>query len=156
MFLGDKMKTKENVILTNMCMVYKENQILVLNRKSTDWPGITFPGGHIEPHESFVDAVIREVKEETNLDIKNPQLCGIKQFTYDDGTRYIVIFYKTNQFQGTYQSSTEGDVFWIDKADLHQYPLANDFDKMFAVMDSDTLSEVYYKKEKGQWLPFVK
>ena len=25
-----------------------------------NWPGITFPGGHIEPNESFVESVIRE------------------------------------------------------------------------------------------------
>ena len=47
-------------VLTNMCMVYDGNQILVQDRMNPDWPGITFPGGHIEPKESFVESVIRE------------------------------------------------------------------------------------------------
>lgn len=34
--------------------------------------GITFPGGHVERSESFVDAVIREVEEETGLTISKP------------------------------------------------------------------------------------
>ncbi len=150
------MRKTEQVILTNMCMVYKRNKILVLDRKTADWPGVTFPGGHIEPHESFVDAVIREVKEETGLTIQHPVLTGVKQFTYDSGVRYIVLFYKTNHYEGTLKSTQEGDVFWIDKKDLHTYKLANDFDKMFEVIDDEHLSEMLYIKEKGEWIPLVK
>ena len=43
-----------------MCMVYDGNRILVQDRMNPNWPGITFPGGHIEPKESFVESVIRE------------------------------------------------------------------------------------------------
>ena len=50
----------EVVTLTNMCMVYDGNRILVQDRMNPNWPGITFPGGHIEPKESFVESVIRE------------------------------------------------------------------------------------------------
>lgn len=73
------MARAESAIFTNMCMIYDDKgNILVQDRKNPDWPGITFPGGHVEPGESFVCSVIREVKEETGLDIENPQLCGIK------------------------------------------------------------------------------
>lgn len=37
-----------------------------------------FLGGHVEKGESFTDAVIREVFEETGLNISCPVLCGIK------------------------------------------------------------------------------
>lgn len=50
-------------------MIKRDHQILVLNRNDPVWPGLTFPGGHVEPHESFHDSVIREVKEETGLTI---------------------------------------------------------------------------------------
>lgn len=56
------------------------SKILVLNRTDPVWPGLTFPGGHVEAHESFNDSVIREVKEETGLDIVHPKLVGVKQF----------------------------------------------------------------------------
>ena len=48
----------EQVTLTNMCMVYHGNQVLVQNRVDPNWSGITFPGGHVEAGEPFTDAVI--------------------------------------------------------------------------------------------------
>ena len=38
----------EPVTLTNMCMIKRDHQILVLNRNDPVWPGLTFPGGHVE------------------------------------------------------------------------------------------------------------
>lgn len=55
-----------------MCMVYNENgEILVELRLKGDWPGLTFPGGHIEDGEDPLNAVKREVKEETGLTISD-------------------------------------------------------------------------------------
>lgn len=54
------MAREEKCVLINMCMVYDGNRILVQDRMNPNWPGITFPGGHIEPKESFVESVIRE------------------------------------------------------------------------------------------------
>ena len=77
------MHKEEKVILTNMCMIYSKDNILVQDRVKS-WCGIAFPGGHVENHESIVDSVIREIKEETGLDISNVELCGIKQWFKDD------------------------------------------------------------------------
>ena len=74
------MHTKELTIFTNMCLVYKDNKILVQERTKSDWPGITLPGGHVEKGENFYDAIIREVKEETGLTLLNPVLCGIEEY----------------------------------------------------------------------------
>ena len=79
------MARTEQVELTCLCLVNRGDEILLQNRIKKDWQGYTLPGGHIEPGESFVDGVIREMKEETGLDIANPKLCGIKQFPIDGG-----------------------------------------------------------------------
>ena len=133
-------------------MVYDGDRILVQDRTDPDWSGITFPGGHIEPKESFVDSVTREVKEETGLDIANVKLCGVKQFTHREGKyRYIVFFYKTDTYSGDIKSSDEGKVFWIDKNKLKDYTLADGFEGMFEIFDNDDLSENYWRFENGEW-----
>ncbi len=55
--------------LTNMCMVYDGTKVLVQDRVSKSWCGLAFPGGHVDKGESFSDAVIREIYEETGLTI---------------------------------------------------------------------------------------
>ena len=146
------MSRAEQVILTNLCMVYDDaGNILVQDRKDPSWPGICFPGGHIEPGESFVESVIREVYEETGLTIENPVLCGTKQFPTKNGERYVVFFYKTNRFSGELKSSDEGEVFWIDRNELQNRTLVTDFMDMLRVFDSPDLNEFYYYKEDNSW-----
>ena len=146
------MARSESAIFTNLCMVYDHaGNILVEDRKDPDWPGLCFPGGHVEPGEPFVEAVIREVWEETGLTIQNPKLCGTKQFQTDNGERYVVFFYKTDCYYGELKSSDEGEVFWIPKDTLHQYTLCSDFESMLRVFESDDLNEFYYYKENGDW-----
>lgn len=147
------MAKRETVELTNMCMVYDgRGNILVQDRLNPEWPGVTFPGGHIEPGESFTKAVIREVWEETGLTIEKPRLCGLKQFFDDDGTRYIVMLYKTCHFSGELHSSEEGRVFWIKRSELEQYHLPAGFDQMVCVFEEDDIGEQYVHEEDGQLL----
>ena len=146
------MGRSEQVILTNLCMVYDhDGNILVQNRLDPDWPGLCFPGGHVEPGESFVESVIREVWEETGLTIERPILCGTKQFQTKSKERYVVLFYKTDRFSGELRSSEEGEVFWIPRHALTDYPLCDDFLDMVTVFESDDLSEFYYYKENDSW-----
>ena len=146
------MAREELAVFTNMCMITDgKGNVLVQDRLDPQWPGITFPGGHVEPEESFTDSVIREVKEETGLTIENPVLCGTKQFQTDGGARYVVFFYKTNRYSGQLHNSDEGKVFWISKEDLKNHALCSDFLDMIRVMESDDLSEFQYYVEDGQW-----
>ena len=48
----------ENVELTVLCLIQDGNKMLLQNRVKEDWKGYTFPGGHVEAGESFVDAVM--------------------------------------------------------------------------------------------------
>ena len=146
------MHKPQKCILTNICMIYDKNKILVVDRKKKDWPGLTFPGGHIELNENFNDSVIREVKEETGLTISNPILCGIEEFKTDKEDRYLMLYYKTNKYKGKIKSSKEGDVFWIDRKDLNKYKLSLDLKRIMKVMESNELSEIiYYHDSNGKY-----
>lgn len=145
------MSRSEMAEFTVLCMIYDKDKILVQNRVDKKWPGICFPGGHVEPCESFVEAVKREVLEETGLTIHNPRFCGVKQFQTENRERYVVLFFKTNEYTGNLTSSEEGEVFWISRDQLQNYELAEDFEYMVKVFENDNLNECYYYEKDNQW-----
>ena len=144
------MDRTERVELTGLCMVYRGEEILLQNRVKKDWKGYTLPGGHVEEGESIVESIIREMKEETGLTIKNPKLCGIKQFPIEGG-RYLVFLFKTDEFEGELHSSKEGKMEWIRRDAISSYPVVNDLEELLQVMEHDDLTEFQYIVENEEW-----
>lgn len=144
------MSRTENVELTILCLIRNGDEYLLQDRIKKDWRGFTLPGGHVEPGESIVDAVIREMKEETGLTVENPKLCGVKQFPIDGG-RYLVFLFVADEFSGEVISSEEGAMHWVKKENLSKVNLVNDFKELLEVMLDENLSEFQYVVEDGKW-----
>ena len=122
----------ERVELTVLCLVEDGNKILLQNRVKKDWQGYTLPGGHVERDESFVDAVIREMKEETGLDVFNIEPRGFIEWNeFGDDVRHLAMLYRTKHYKGTPKSSSEGQIFFIKEEDIKKHPLSNDFMKIY-------------------------
>ena len=149
------MHKAEMAEITVLCLIEDGDRLLLQNRVKEDWKGYTFPGGHVEPGESFVDAVKREMKEETGLDIYNPKLVGIKQFPLKDGKyeegRYIVLLFKADRFSGEVVSSEEGQMEWIDRHSLSETETVEDFADLLKVMDDPDLTEFQYLVDGDNW-----
>ena len=111
---------------TVMCYIFDHDKVLLLyrNKKKNDinegkYIGV---GGHIEEGETPLDAVIREVKEETNLDIENPTLCSLIYFE-NETIKEEMYVYKIFSFKGELIDCDEGRLEWIDKKDLFSIPM---------------------------------
>ena len=149
------MEKIEKVELTNLCLVHRGGLLLLQNRVKEDWKGLALPGGHVEPGESIVGSVIREMREETGLEIKKPRLCGIKQFPIDGG-RYLVFLFETEEFEGELRSSEEGQMVWIQRDELPAYQTVEALDTLLDVMLDPALTEFQYIIEDGQWMVQVR
>lgn len=138
-----------NVELTTMCMIRdcQSNRVVVQDRVKS-WKGINFPGGHVENGESIMSAAIREVKEETGLDVSYLQPCGmIHWFNDQTGERYFVFNFKTDSWNGELLSETEeGKVFWVDIDELAKLNLAEGFGERLPMFLEDKYTEGF-----GTW-----
>lgn len=145
------MDRTERVELAVLCLIKDGDRVLLQNRVKKDWQGYTLPGGHVERGESFVDAVVREMKEETGLTIEKPRMVGIKQFPIDGG-RYIVLLFEATQFMGEVVSSEEGEMTWIDRAELANISAVDDLQELLKVFDDPELTEFQYIVNGDEWL----
>lgn len=170
------MRRPEKVIPANMCMVCDgRERVLMENRAAPHWPEVGFPGSHVEPGETFTDAVTQEVREETGLRIFASRLCGIKQWREGE-VRHVVelldgvgnlpflrpnaeflpggkeLLYKTDRFEGTLASFPEGEIFWARWEELPALPLAESLADMLRVFREEDLGEMIYREPADGWI----
>lgn len=114
------------MILSTLCYIEKDGKYLMLHRtkKKKDinknkWLGV---GGRFEEGESPEECIVREVKEETGLILKNYQLRGIVTYISNKWeTEYMYVFTAT-EFEGNIIECDEGDLEWIEKEKVNTLP----------------------------------
>lgn len=145
------------VKLTNMCMILDGENVLVQERTKKDWPGITFPGGKVEADESIYTSCVREVKEETGLNVMNLKPCGIIHYELkEQKERWIMYLYKTSSFTGKLDpSENEDKVYWMKLTDLPLANLSNDMDIYLKLFMNDEIVEAHAYWEEDHSLGFT-
>ena len=132
--------------LTTMIMIENKSsgEVVVINRLK-EYPGVSFPGGHVEPGESFTACAIREAYEETGLTVKNPVLCGIVNWAKKNSNeRYVEYLFRTTDYSGTLSSGTdEGEVLWVDKSAVNDMKLSQNFNYYLPVFFSSSPVELF-------------
>lgn len=132
--------------ITNMVMIQdKSTGKVVVQERVKSWCGISFPGGHAEPGESIYDSAVREIKEETGLDVRNLKACGFMYwFNNQTEDKYFTYFYKTSDYSGQLLERTdEGRVFWAGLSELDGMKLAPNFKEYLPMLLEDKYTEAY-------------
>ena len=142
------------VELTNMVMIQDAvtGKVLVQDRVKS-FHGYSFPGGHAEKGESFAAGAIREIKEETGLDIRNLKSCGVLHWiNRDNGGRYLVFLYKTSDYGGELlERSDEGANVWMDIDALFASKSDNLLHEILHMFLHDEYSEAFGTWSGGDW-----
>ena len=143
--------------LTNMCMLTRaDGKVLVQNRIDPNWGGLTFPGGHVEPGESLVDSIVREMQEETGLTILNPKLIGSKSWMQKDGSRYLFLLYNATEYEGERHSSEEGGIAWMTIEEMRAGKMVEGMELYFRVYLDRDVSEIWYVPDGENWIEMLK
>nr|MBQ4317851.1 NUDIX domain-containing protein [Clostridia bacterium] len=95
--------------------------------------------GHLEYGESITESAVREVKEETGLDITDLKYCGmIHWHNTADGYRELIFYYRTESYSGELITETEeGENFWTPKSNLRSLKLAPGFEDQLSLFEDD-------------------
>tara|TARA_B100000586_G_C19826275_1_gene308546 strand:- start:31 stop:405 length:375 start_codon:yes stop_codon:yes gene_type:complete len=91
-------------------LIDEKNKLFLSVSLKTDKTDFNLPGGKVEKGESFKQAAIREMKEETGLDILEKDLI-IFQEDFVDG--FHVITYLTTNYTNNIYTEEEGIVKWL-------------------------------------------
>lgn len=145
--------TKTEIV--NMIMIENKStgKVLVLDRRGS-WPGLTFPGGHVEKGEPFYDAAAREAKEETGLDLSDLRLCGVVHWgNKQNGDCYLEFLYKTSKFYGVLLPETvEGSITWMSPEELRNSErLSPNFSMYLPMFFENKYSELYFDWNGTDW-----
>ena len=104
---------------TTLCYIEKGNKYLMLHRisKKKDgnkdkWIGV---GGHFEKGESPEECLLREVKEETGLELTSYQFRGIVTFISDEWPDEYMCLYTADRYTGDIGNCDEGELVWVEK-----------------------------------------
>ncbi|NEZ89062.1 NUDIX domain-containing protein [Weissella paramesenteroides] len=144
------MKRTQQIELTNMCIIKDGNDILVMDKTDSEFENsITFPGGHVEQNESIQASVIREIKEETGIDIVEPQLKGIVNFNLDNQIKEFIFVYEaecnSNVSKATIKQTYEGKTYWINKAQIKSLQLNKVIEAVYDTWLKGEVKELYFE-----------
>ena len=127
--------------LSTLCYIEKDNQYLMLHRtvKENDvnkdkWIGV---GGHFEQDESPEECLLREVKEETGYTLTSYRFRGIVTFVSGTGVTEYMSLFTADAFTGEPIPCDEGELEWVDKAQIQNLNIWEGDKIFFRLMEED-------------------
>ncbi|MBI1754612.1 MAG: NUDIX domain-containing protein [Acidobacteria bacterium] len=114
--------------LTVAGIIEREGRFLFVEEpdKVTGLPVINQPAGHVEPGEALLDAVRREVREETGLAFTPEAIVGLYPLKAANGKDYFRVCYWGTVPQGAVAAPQDPDILrcrWLSREELADVPL---------------------------------
>ena len=103
-------------------IIKKDNSYLIAQRNRNKYMGLKweFPGGKVEPYETFHEALSREIHEELDININVYEKIAEEKYK-DDEIDIILHYYLCSEKSGTTRLNEHENIAWIEKKDFNQY-----------------------------------
>ena len=113
-------------------LINEKNEVLISLRKNRNdyndyWE---YPGGKVEKGETIDQALVREIKEELDLNVSSSCVAPLTFTVAHDGiSQTILLLYVCRKWQGTPESRLGQRIEWVRPVNLIQYkmPKPNSF-----------------------------
>jgi ADP-ribose pyrophosphatase YjhB (NUDIX family) len=119
-------------------VIIKDGKIVLIKRGNEPSKGKwSIPGGHVELGENLKEAVIRETKEETCLDVDNPILMDVvENVDLDEQSKikyhYVIVDYLVHVKGGSIEAASDAaELRWVPFCEVDSYNLTASFRLFF-------------------------
>ncbi|MEY8462336.1 8-oxo-dGTP diphosphatase [Streptococcus merionis] len=134
-------------------VVKNDDKILLINRQHDAFSGWIQSGGKVEFPESFREAAVRELKEETGLTARKLQLKGISGYTNPDKReRHVYYDFLCTDFEGQLLvDAPEGEPRWFQISELDHLDMQADIrERLPLYWEEGSFERIHYWDEEGQ------
>ena len=132
---AEKLKKKSNIGREKACgcIIIENDKVLLIKQNNGVWG---FPKGHVEGNETEFETAIREVKEETNIDVEitNDKRYVVEYIT-NKGAYKQVVFFRAKSLKNEIKPQEEeiSEIKWAD------------FDEAFDTINYENIKELFKK-----------
>ena len=123
--MADRRTYPASPILAVSAAIIRDGKVLIVRRARPPARGVyTLPGGGVEVGETLVEAVVREVREETELVIDPVALAGYREAITRDGDgrierHFVILPFAARWIAGEPRLSEElAESMWLDPSEI--------------------------------------